>query len=154
MDIIKSQIEKSSDTYKENKSFHLGLRDQLREKLAHIKLGGGQKSVDRHLSREKLLPRQRIEKVLDEGSAFIELSSLAASGMYEMDVPSAGIVCGIGRVHGIECMFVANDATVKGGTYYPVTIKKHLRANYTKHEILKKELKTLIKTKCTYYFGF
>lgn len=95
-----------------------------------VQEGGGKKAVDRHHARGKLLPRERIDRILDPGSPFLELSALAAWEMYENEggVPSAGIVTGIGRVHGRECMFVANDATVKGGTYFPMTVKKHLRA--------------------------
>ena len=128
MDVIESKIDKSSEAYNINMSHHKGLRDELRQKLSNVKLGGGESSVERHYSRGKLLARERVDKILDEGSPFLELSSLAATEMYGMDIPGAGIVCGIGRVHGIECMFVANDATVKGGTYFPMTVKKHLRA--------------------------
>jgi len=94
-----------------------------KKKLNTIKLAGGTDSVNRHQSRGKFLARERIEKILDEASPFIELSSLAAYKLYEDDVPAAGIITGIGRVHGIECLFVANDATVKGGTYFPMTVK-------------------------------
>ncbi|CBW26808.1 carboxyltransferase subunit of acetyl-CoA carboxylase [Halobacteriovorax marinus SJ] len=128
MDVLNSQIDVNSVDFKENREYHLKLRGEFRELIDRVKLGGGEKYVSRHHERGKLLPRERIERILDEGSAFVELSSLAANGMYETDVPSAGVVCGIGRVHGVECMFVANDATVKGGTYFPMTVKKHLRA--------------------------
>ncbi|WP_127717598.1 carboxyl transferase domain-containing protein [Halobacteriovorax sp. HLS] len=128
MDVLNTRIDTHSSEFSDNKEFHLSLRSEFLKKIDHVKLGGGQKYVDRHHSREKLLPRERIEKILDEGSAFLELSSLAAQDMYGTDVPSAGVVTGIGRVHGVECMFVANDATVKGGTYFPMTVKKHLRA--------------------------
>jgi len=113
-----------------NASYHQSLAKELGERLDKVKEGGGAKAVERHHSRGKLLPRERIARILDEGSPFLELSALAANGMYEAegDVPSAGVVTGIGRVHGHECMFVANDATVKGGTYFPLTVKKHLRA--------------------------
>jgi len=113
-----------------NASYHQSLAKELAERLDKVKEGGGAKAVERHHSRGKLLPRERITRILDEGSPFLELSALAANGMYEVegDVPSAGVVTGIGRVHGHECMFVANDATVKGGTYFPLTVKKHLRA--------------------------
>src|SRR5690606_38178110 len=93
-----------------------------------VKLGGGEKAVSKHTKRGKFLPRERIEKIIDDGSPFLELSTLAGLDVYEEDVPSAGVVTGIGKVHGVECMFVANDATVKGGTYFPLTVKKHLRA--------------------------
>ncbi len=128
MDVIESQIDTDSKEFRENKSYHSALRNELQEKLKVIKMGGGADQVKRHHDRKKFLPRERIEKILDEGSPFIELSTLAAYNLYEEDVPAAGVVTGIGRVHGIECMFVANDATVKGGTYFPMTVKKHLRA--------------------------
>ncbi|PIK15933.1 carboxyl transferase domain-containing protein [Halobacteriovorax sp. JY17] len=128
MDVLNSQIDTNSADFKENQEFHLKLRNEFLEHIDQVKKGGGEKYVTRHHERGKLLPRERIDRILDEGSPFIELSSLAANGMYETDVPSAGVVCGIGRVHGVECMFVANDATVKGGTYFPMTVKKHLRA--------------------------
>lgn len=104
------------------------LVDTLQQNLSKIQDGGGEKSVTRHRSRGKLYVRDRIEKLIDPGSAFLELSQFAAWECYDDYVPSAGIVAGIGRVNGLECMIVANDATVKGGTYYPMTIKKHLRA--------------------------
>ncbi len=128
MDIIHSQIDKNSKEFKENYAFHQNLRKDLIEKLEKARLGGDQKSVDRHHERGKFLPRERIFKIIDEGSPFLELSTLAGDGVYDTEVPSAGVVTGIGRVHGIECMFVANDATVKGGTYFPLSVKKHLRA--------------------------
>lgn len=128
MDVYHSQIDVNSEVFKENQEFHLSLKSELKERLSKVKECGGQKYVDRHHSRGKFLARERIERILDEGSPFIELSALAANGMYGTDVPAAGVVCGVGRVHGIECMFVANDATVKGGTYFPMTVKKHLRA--------------------------
>ena len=128
MDVIESSIDTNSADFKENKKYHQGLREELAEKLKTIKLGGGADSVKRHHDRKKFMPRERIEKILDLGSPFIELSSLAAYDLYEDDVPAAGMVTGIGRVHGVECLFVANDATVKGGTYFPMTVKKHLRA--------------------------
>ncbi len=129
MQALNTQIEKGSKAFKENQKFHNALREELLGKLEKVKLGGGEKSVERHLKRGKTLPRERIEAILDDGSPFLELSSLAAHELYEEgEVPSAGMVTGIGRVHGVECLFVANDATVKGGTYFPMTVKKHLRA--------------------------
>ncbi|MFT6070373.1 MAG: 3-methylcrotonyl-CoA carboxylase beta subunit [Bacteriovoracaceae bacterium] len=129
MEALNSQIEKGSKAFKKNLSFHESLRSELLEKLEKAKLGGGESSVERHRKRGKTLPRERIESILDDGSPFLELSSLAANDLYpEGEVPSAGVVTGIGRVHGVECLFVANDATVKGGTYFPMTVKKHLRA--------------------------
>ncbi|WP_027858235.1 carboxyl transferase domain-containing protein [Marinobacterium jannaschii] len=102
--------------------------NDLKDKVATIEQGGGPSYQERHLSRGKLLPRERINGLLDEGSAFLELSQLAAYKVYDDVVPAAGIIAGIGRVSGVECMIIANDATVKGGTYYPLTVKKHLRA--------------------------
>jgi 3-methylcrotonyl-CoA carboxylase beta subunit len=128
MDIIETHVDVNSSEFKENKNYHLALLEELKNKLNEVKKAGGVDSVKRHHSRGKFLARERIEKILDEGSPFIELSSLAAYKVYEDDVPSAGVVTGVGRVHGVECLFVANDATVKGGTYYPLTVKKHLRA--------------------------
>ena len=114
----------------DNAQHHKSLVNELTERLDKVKEGGGAKAVERHHSRGKLLPRERISRILDAGSPFLELSALAGFGVYEKEggVPSAGVVTGIGRVHGRECMFVANDATVKGGTYFPLTVKKHLRA--------------------------
>ena len=100
----------------------------LRARVAEVGLGGGETARQRHLARNKLLPRDRVAGLIDPGSPFLELSQLAAYGLYDNEVPAAGIVTGIGRVAGRECVIVANDATVKGGTYFPITVKKHLRA--------------------------
>ncbi len=107
---------------------HRALVSQLRDKLAAASRGGPERARNRHVGRGKLLPRDRVDGLLDPGSSFLEVAPLAADGMYDGDCPGAGIITGIGRVSGRECMIVANDATVKGGTYYPVTVKKHLRA--------------------------
>src|SRR6478735_5719003 len=107
---------------------HRELVAQLREKMAAAALGGSAKSRERHVSRGKLLPRDRVDGLLDPGSPLLEVSPLAADSMYDNECPGAGMIVGIGRVSGRECMIVANDATVKGGTYYPITVKKHLRA--------------------------
>jgi 3-methylcrotonyl-CoA carboxylase beta subunit len=104
------------------------LADALRSKVAEAALGGNEKSRERHVARGKLLPRERVERLLDPGSPFLEIGQLAANGMYEGDVHGASLICGIGRVSGRQVMIVCNDATVKGGTYYPLTVKKHLRA--------------------------
>ena len=104
------------------------LAQELRTKVAEAALGGNAKSRERHTSRGKLLPRERVERLLDPGSPLLEIGQLAANGVYEDDIPGAGIITAIGRVSGRQCMIVANDATVKGGTYYPLTVKKHLRA--------------------------
>lgn len=128
MDALSSEIDTRSNDFQKNNSFHLALLEKLNELHAKVKMGGGKEAVDRHHARKKFLPRERIEKILDPGSSFLELSALAGQELYEDDVPSGGMVTGIGKVHGTLCMFVANDATVKGGTYYPITVKKHLRA--------------------------
>lgn len=128
MPVIKSNINDKSQDYADNQQQMQQLVADLNAKIAQVKLGGGEKSNQRHLDRGKLLPRQRINALLDFGSPFLELSQLAAWQVYDDYVPAAGIICGIGRVAGQECIIVANDATVKGGTYYPLTVKKHLRA--------------------------
>ena len=125
---IISKINSRSPEFIENAQAMQVQVDDLKEKLEQVKLGGGERSRERHLSRGKLLPRDRVNALLDAGSPFLELSQLAAYEVYEDNVPSAGIITGIGRVGGQECIIVANDATVKGGTYYPLTVKKHLRA--------------------------
>jgi len=101
---------------------------ELRERLAKARLGGSDRARERHAKAGKLLPRDRVERLLDPGTAFLELSPLAAYGMYDDEAPGAGLITGIGRVSGTTCVIVANDATVKGGSYYPLTVKKHLRA--------------------------
>jgi 3-methylcrotonyl-CoA carboxylase beta subunit len=128
MQPLASHIDVNSEVFKKNTEFNRSLAQELKTKIEKVRLGGGEDSVKKHRSRNKFLPRERIEKILDPGSPFLELSTLAADGVYEEDVPGAGVVTGIGLVHGVECMFVANDATVKGGTYFPLTVKKHLRA--------------------------
>ncbi|SEP57416.1 3-methylcrotonyl-CoA carboxylase beta subunit [Ectothiorhodospira magna] len=128
MNVIKSKIDTRSGEFAANQAAMGALVEDLRSRVARITQGGSERARDRHLSRGKLLPRERIQVLLDPGSPFLELSQLAALGMYDDEVPSAGIIAGIGRVCGQECMIVANDATVKGGTYYPMTLKKHLRA--------------------------
>tara|TARA_R110002072_G_scaffold7773_6_gene41573 strand:- start:4870 stop:6477 length:1608 start_codon:yes stop_codon:yes gene_type:complete len=128
MAILKSQINPRSTEFLENSEHLLGLVADLKEKVQQIYKGGGEKNQTRHKSRGKLLARDRIDTLLDEGSPFLELSQFAAYDCYEDDVPAAGIITGVGRVSGLECVIVANDATVKGGTYYPLTVKKHLRA--------------------------
>ncbi|ABX50140.1 carboxyl transferase domain-containing protein [Shewanella sp. SP1S1-7] len=125
---ISSRINARSDEFKAKSDDMAALVADLKTKLNKIELGGGPVALERHLSRGKLLPRQRVEKLLDAGSPFLELSQFAAFEVYDEEVPAAGIIAGIGRVSGVECMIIANDATVKGGTYYPITVKKHLRA--------------------------
>jgi len=128
MKIIKSQLDTRSEMFRGNSEATDALVADLHEKVAWVKRGGGESARQRHLSRGKLLPRERIRALLDVGSPFLELSQLAAWDMYDNEVPSAGIITGIGRIRGQECVLVVNDATVKGGTYYPITVKKHLRA--------------------------
>lgn len=128
MAVLKSEIKVRSDVFKENAAHMRGLLDDLGEKMETIKLGGGQRSQDRHVSRGKLLPRDRVRTLLDPGAPFLELSQMACHEMYGGDIPGAGIVTGVGRVMGQEVVVVCNDATVKGGTYCPITVKKHLRA--------------------------
>jgi 3-methylcrotonyl-CoA carboxylase beta subunit len=117
-----------SESYARNVTTHAELVEDLRKRLGSARLGGPEKSRARHVERGKLLPRDRVDALLDAGSPFLELSPLAANGLYDDEAPAAGIITGIGRVSGRECVIVVNDATVKGGTYYPMTVKKHLRA--------------------------
>ncbi len=128
MERLDSHLDTSGAEFKANTEHHRALAADLEKRLTAVRQGGGAESVKRHTSRGKLFVRDRVEKLLDPGTAFLELSPLAANGMYEGDAPSAGLVTGIGSVHGRHVMVVANDATVKGGTYYPMTVKKHLRA--------------------------
>ena len=128
MAIIKSKINTNSADFTANTEKMKGQVDDLCLTLDKIYLGGGKKARERHVNRGKLLPRERVQGLLDPGSPFLELSPLAAHNVYDDDVPAAGIITGIGRVSGQECVIVANDATVKGGSYYPLTVKKHLRA--------------------------
>jgi acetyl-CoA carboxylase carboxyltransferase component len=128
MDILESAIDRNSDAFAHNRAHHGRLAAELRARLEQVRLGGPASSRKRHTERGALLVRDRIDLLLDPGSPFLELSPLAAWDLYEGDAPAAGIVTGIGRIAGRECLIVANDATVKGGTYYPLTVKKHLRA--------------------------
>lgn len=128
MTVIESQINPRSTEFEENSRFMRGLVEDLDEKVAGIALGGGETSRERHISRGKLLVRDRINTLIDPGSSFLEFSQFAAWKMYGDNIAAAGIITGIGRVKGQPCVIVANDATVKGGTYYPITVKKHLRA--------------------------
>ncbi|WP_394220650.1 carboxyl transferase domain-containing protein [Alteromonas gracilis] len=128
MPVLRSSINTKSETFVANAEHMQAQVDDLLEKIKQISLGGGEKAAERHVSRGKLLPRDRINALLDEDTPFLEIGQLAAWEVYDDYVPCAGVVAGIGIVAGIECMIVANDATVKGGTYYPLTVKKHLRA--------------------------
>jgi 3-methylcrotonyl-CoA carboxylase beta subunit len=126
--ILDSNIDTRSDTFRANAEAMHGLVSELRARVEEISRGGGEQARHRHMARGKLPVRERIRLLLDAGSPFLEFSQLAANGMYDDEVPAAGIITGIGRVAGRECVVIANDATVKGGTYYPITVKKHLRA--------------------------
>jgi len=128
MAMIESQLDSGSPKFAENSAFMRGLVDDLKQQLALFELGGGEAARAKHQGRGKLLARERIAALLDPGSSFLELSALAGYGMYDGGAPGAGVVAGVGKVHGQEVMIVANDATVKGGTYFPITVKKHLRA--------------------------
>ena len=128
MPTLKSQIDKLSTDFQDNTASLQAQVDDLDAKLERISIGGGEKARARHTARDKLLARERVSALLDPGSPFLEFSALAADGMYDDQSPCAGIITGIGRVHGQEVVVVANDATVKGGTYFPMTVKKHLRA--------------------------
>lgn len=128
MPVLPTQTDSGSATFIANAAHNRALVDTLRDHQSRAALGGSEDARKKHTSRGKLLPRQRVEQILDPGSPFLELSPLAAHGMYEGDIHGAGLITGIGRVSGRECMILANDATVKGGTYYPMTVKKHLRA--------------------------
>ncbi|WP_084960416.1 carboxyl transferase domain-containing protein [Thermoactinospora rubra] len=126
--VLKSLADPGGEAFKSNAEVNERLAAELRDKLATAALGGPEKARRRHVERGKLLPRDRVDGLLDPGSRFLELSPLAADGLYDDQAPAAGIITGVGRVSGRECVIVANDATVKGGTYYPITVKKHLRA--------------------------
>jgi 3-methylcrotonyl-CoA carboxylase beta subunit len=128
MPVVKSQLNPRSAEFRANAEHMRTLVEDLRRQVARATLGGGDEPRQKHVARGKLLPRERVRTLLDPGSPFLEIGQLAAHGMYGDEAPSAGIVTGIGRVSGRECVIVANDATVKGGTYFPMTVKKHLRA--------------------------
>ncbi len=125
---LETLINRKDADFGERDGYHRGLAEELRARLAEAALGGPERSRQKHLDRGKLLPRERVRTLLDPGSPFLEISPLAANGLYDDAAPGAGLITGIGRVAGIECLVLANDATVKGGTYYPMTVKKHLRA--------------------------
>ncbi len=128
MPAIKTKLTPRKADFAANATAMAALVADLRDKIAQVSLGGGEQARARHTARGKMLPRERVRALLDPGSPFLEIAQLAAMGMYNNDAPGAGIITGIGRVCGQECVIVANDATVKGGTYYPMTVKKHLRA--------------------------
>ena len=126
--VLDSIVDLASPEAQARDRHNRALAAELRERVAKAALGGDERSRDRHVSRGKLLPRDRVERLLDPGSPFLEIGQLAANGLYNDEVPAAGIITGIGRVSNRQCMIFANDATVKGGTYFPLTVKKHIRA--------------------------
>jgi 3-methylcrotonyl-CoA carboxylase beta subunit len=128
MPVLQTRINPQSAEFAANRQAMEALVGDLRAQIASAARGGGETARARHLARGKLLPRDRIDQLLDPGSPFLECSPLAAFGMYDTEAPAAGLITGIGRIAGRECVVVCNDATVKGGTYYPMTVKKHLRA--------------------------
>ena len=134
MDILETSISPTDPQFLENQKHHRGLAHTLRERLVEVQKGGGEKYRKRQEDQGKLFVRDRIERLLDPGSPFLELSALAAVGMYDLQAPGAGIITGIGRVSNREVLIVANDATVKGGSYFPMTVKKHLRAQQIAEE--------------------
>jgi acetyl-CoA carboxylase carboxyltransferase component len=128
MEVVETHIDVHDDIFKRNDAHHRALAAEVRAHLAAVRQGGGEKYQQRHREQGKLFVRDRIDALIDTGSPFLEIAPLAAYDLYADDVPSAGVVTGIGRVSGVECVIIANDATVKGGTYYPITVKKHVRA--------------------------
>lgn len=128
MQVIHTELDKLSPEYKVNRQAMLEQVQEFKRRYEKIKQGGGEEAVAKHKSRGKLTARERIDALLDPGTQFLELSPLAAWDVYDNQAPGAGVVTGIGEIHGTVCMIVSNDATVKGGTYYPLTVKKHLRA--------------------------
>src|SRR5665213_1729639 len=127
MSVIESKVSPRDPVFAVNRDAMRALVDDLRAKTAAIEAGGGEASCARHVARGKLLPRERVRTLLDAGSPFLEFSAFAAYGLYDDTINAAGIITGIGRIAGRECVIVCNDATVKGGTYYPMTVRKHLR---------------------------
>jgi acetyl-CoA carboxylase carboxyltransferase component len=128
MDILESQINPQDERFLANAAHNRALAAELRDRMAQVRQGGGEQARQRHEEQGKLLARDRIDRLIDPGTAFLEIAPLAAWEIYDGDAPAAGIVTGIGRISGQECLIIANDATVKGGTYYPLTVRKHLRA--------------------------
>ena len=128
MPVFESCLDPNSAEFLANSRHHHQLAEELRGRMQEVGKGGSERSRQRHEARGKLLPRERVRCLLDPGSPFLEVAPLAAWGLYDSEVPSAGVITGIGRVSGRLVMIVANDATVKGGTYYPITVKKHLHA--------------------------
>ena len=134
MEVLRSTVDPASDKFRNNEAAMRALVDDLARRHAAVLAGGPASARERHKKRGKMLPRERVDALIDAGTPFLELSALAADGLYGTDVPAAGIITGIGRVEGRECVVIANDATVKGGTYYPMTVKKHIRAQEVAEE--------------------
>ena len=134
MPVIESAVDLKSDAARANREAWGALKRELAERRAAVAQGGPKRARERHLARGKLLPRDRVTRLIDPGSPFLELGALAALGMYEDDINAAGMIAGIGRILGREAMIVCNDSTIKGGTYYPMTVKKHLRAQEVARE--------------------
>jgi 3-methylcrotonyl-CoA carboxylase beta subunit len=128
MPTLRSHVNPGSEEFRANADANQALIAELNAQIERVRQGGGERARERHLARGKLLPRERVDHLLDPGAPFLELSPMAAHDLYDGEAPGAGIITGVGRVSGRECVIVANDATVKGGTYYPITVKKHLRA--------------------------
>ena len=128
MALLHTQLNPRSADFAANAAAMRAVVDDLRAHIEKVAVGGGEAARAKHTARGKLLPRDRVQMLLDPGTPFLEVAPLAALNMYNNDAPSAGLIAGIGRVNGVDCMIVCNDATVKGGTYYPLTVKKHLRA--------------------------
>ncbi|HEY4193397.1 MAG TPA: carboxyl transferase domain-containing protein, partial [Mesorhizobium sp.] len=128
MPVIQSQISPASDSFRDNAMHMRELVGDIADKAATVQRGGSEEARARHIGRGKLLPRERLAQLLDAGSPFLEVGQFAAWGLYGDEISSAGMIAGVGRIEGTEVMVVVNDATVKGGTYYPLTVKKHLRA--------------------------
>ncbi|MEA2329258.1 MAG: 3-methylcrotonyl-CoA carboxylase beta subunit, partial [Thermoanaerobaculia bacterium] len=128
MEPLESHLDTKSDDFRRNSAALQSLVDELNRRVEIARQGGGPKYVERHKEQGKMPPRERIAALLDPRTPFLEFSPLAANGMYDDDAPAAGIITGVGRIQGRECLIIANDATVKGGTYFPMTVKKHLRA--------------------------
>ncbi len=126
--VLSSTVKPGSEPFAANEAAHRALVDELDARLERARAGGGERARERHVARGKLLPRERVERLLDPGTHLLELSPLAAHGLYDGAAPGAGMITGVGRVAGRECVIAANDATVKGGAYFPLTVKKHLRA--------------------------
>lgn len=133
--MIKTSVDSESEEFKENERLMGEATARLEELTRRVQAGGPEKARAKHLARKKMLPRDRVTALIDPGTTFLELSTLAGHELYpEADVPAGGIITGVGVVEGVTCMIVANDSTVKGGTYYPITVKKHLRAQAVAQE--------------------